>query len=312
MSGTCGHRGVVLRCGDKDLPLFRMPLQVVLLAAADTIDGGQIMPGRPRLHDEPLQGAAASLLNGLGVLETFSVGNPVLGVTEIAQKVNLHKSTVSRILTGLANAGYVERDDATGRFRLGLGLIGLSGPLLAELDVRRAAHADLEELTATTGETSTLTVWNGAEAIVVEEIPSPHQVKHTAAVGTRYNQYESSSVRAFLAQIPFAKVEQLLEAGRITRSPDSGPDGDYRQHLATVNEQGYAVNDGFTSFEEVGISAVVRDYRDEVVGCIMLAAPRSRTGPDRIAAHSDSVLATARSVSARLGHRPAVRQPADS
>ncbi|WP_345447746.1 IclR family transcriptional regulator [Arthrobacter gyeryongensis] len=289
-----------------------MPLQVVLLAAADIIDRGQIMPGRPRLNDEPLQGAAASLLNGLGVLEAFSIGKPALGVTEIAQKVNLHKSTVSRILTGLAKAGYVERDDETGRFRLGLGLIGLSGPLLAELDVRRAAHAQLEQLTATTGETSTLAVWNGAEAIVVEEIPSPHQVKHTAAVGTRYNQYESSSVRVFLAQLPFAKAEQLLEAGRITHSPESGPDGDFRQHLATVKEQGYAVNDGFTSFEEVGISAVVRDYRDEVVGCIMLAAPRSRTGSDRIAEHSDSVMAAALSVSARLGHRPAVHQPAGS
>ena len=82
-------------------------------------------------------------------------------------------------------------------------------------------------------------------------------------------------------------MEQLLEAGRITRSAESGPDGDYREHLATVKEQGYAVNDGFSSFEEVGISAVVRDYRDEVVGCITMSAPRSRTGPDRIAAHSD-------------------------
>jgi DNA-binding IclR family transcriptional regulator len=270
------------------------------------------MPGRPRLNDEPLQGAAASLLNGLGVLEAFSTGKPVLGVTEIAQKVNLHKSTVSRILTGLANAGYVERDEETGRFRLGLGLIGLSGPLLADLDVRRAAHADLEELMASTGETSSLSVWNGTESIVVEEIPSPHKVKHTAAIGTRYNQYESSSVRVFLAQLPSAQVEQLLKTGRITHAPESGPDGDYRQHLATVKEQGYAVNDGFTSPEEVGISAVVRDYRDEVVGCITLAAPRSRTGPERTDAYTGSVMAAARSVSARLGHRPTVHPSGES
>ncbi|WP_416416153.1 IclR family transcriptional regulator [Paenarthrobacter aromaticivorans] len=270
------------------------------------------MPGRPRLNEEPLQGAAASLLNGLGVLEAFSLGKPVLGVTEIAQKVNLHKSTVSRILTGLANAGYVERDEETGRFRLGLGLIALAGPLLADLDVRRAAHTDLEELAAATGETSAIVVWNGAEAIVVEEIPSPHQVKHTAAIGTRYNQYESSSVRVFLAQLPFDAVEQLLEAGRITHSAESGADGDYRGHLAVVREQGYAVNDGFSSFEEVGVSAEVRDFRDQVVGCIMLAAPRSRTGAVRIAAHVESVTAAARTVSARLGYRQRLNQPAGS
>lgn len=284
----------------------------MLLAGVDIIDRGHNMSGRPRLNDEPIQGAAASLLNGLGVLEAFSIGKPVLGVTEIAQKVNLHKSTVSRILTGLVNAGYVERDEETGRFRLGLGLIGLAGPLLAELDVRRAAHTDLEALTATTGETSALAVWNGVEAIVVEEIPSPHQVKHTAAIGTRYNHYESSSVRIFLAQLPFPEAEQLLETGRITRSPGAGPHGDYREHLATVKEQGLAVNDGFSSVEEVGISAVVRDFRDKAVGCITVKAPRSRTGPDRIAVHSDSVIAAARSVSARLGHRETIPQPAVS
>lgn len=46
----------------------------------------------------------------------------MLGVTEIEQQVNLYKSTASRILTGLAKAGYVERDEETGRFRLGLGI----------------------------------------------------------------------------------------------------------------------------------------------------------------------------------------------
>ncbi|MDJ0354662.1 MAG: IclR family transcriptional regulator [Actinomycetota bacterium] len=261
------------------------------------------MAGRPRQSDELPQGAAASLLNGLGVLEAFSIEKPVLGVTEIAQKVNLHKSTVSRILTGLATAGYVERDEETGRFRLGLGLIGLSGPLLAELDVRRAAHAELERLTELTGETSALAVWNGTEAVVVEQIPSPHQVKHTAPIGTRYNLYESSSVRTFLAELPFATAQGMLDQGLITHSLESGLGSDYLQHLTEVKKQGYAVNDGYTTFEEVGISAVVRDYRGVVVGCITTSAPRSRTGQERISLLAGLVLAAARTVSTRLGGR---------
>ncbi|MGY4858621.1 IclR family transcriptional regulator [Cryobacterium sp. AP23] len=260
------------------------------------------MAGRPRQGDDAPQGAAASLLNGLGVLEAFSIEKPVLGVTEIAQKVGLHKSTVSRILTGLAAAGYVERDEDTGRFRLGLGLIGLTGPLLAELDVRRAAHAGLEELTELTGETSALAVWNGSAAIVVEQIPSPHQVKHTASIGTRYGRFESSSVRVFLADLSPDQAAQLLEAGTVTRATDSPFAGDWRPALAQVLEQGYAVNDGFTTFEEVGVSAAVRDYRGVVVGCITTSAPRSRTGADRIEFLTGAVLDTARTVSARLGN----------
>lgn len=69
------------------------------------------MAGRPRQNNGQVQGAAASLLNGLAVLEAFTVKNSVLGVTEVAQRVGLHKSTVSRILGGLAEAGYVQRDE---------------------------------------------------------------------------------------------------------------------------------------------------------------------------------------------------------
>lgn len=68
-----------------------------------------------RTPTDKLQGAAASLLNGLVVLEAFSVAQrPLLGVTEISELVGLHTSTVSRMLTGSTEAGCVQRDDDTG------------------------------------------------------------------------------------------------------------------------------------------------------------------------------------------------------
>ena len=66
-------------------------------------------------------------------------------------------------------AGYVQRDEEQGD-RSGLGMIGLAGPLLAELSVRRAALPHLEELTQATGETAAIAVWNGSNAIVVEQM----------------------------------------------------------------------------------------------------------------------------------------------
>ena len=76
----------------------------------------------PQTTTDKPQGAAASLLNGLTVLEAFSVAKrSLLGVTEISELVGLHKSTVSRMLSGLDEAGYVQRDEETGRYRLGLG-----------------------------------------------------------------------------------------------------------------------------------------------------------------------------------------------
>lgn len=251
------------------------------------------------------QGAAASLLNGFTVLEAFSrSANPLLGVTEIAETVNLHKSTVSRMLTGLAEAGYVQRDETTGRYRLGLGMIGLAGPLLAELDIRRAAAPHLEAMTASTRETSAIVVWNGTESIVVEQFASPHQVKHSASIGTRYNLIASSSVRVFLAELPAAEADRLITAQGFGIEDYAGLEDALHQDLATTREQGYAINDGRTTIDEYGVSAPVRDYRGRIAGCITASAPRSRAihlGIQEVL--RDAVLDGASQVTARLGGR---------
>ena len=249
-------------------------------------------------RSEATQGAAASLLNGLRVLEAFRVDSPTLGVTDVAQRVGLHKSTVSRILTGLAEAGYVHRDSATGRYRLGLGVISLAGPLLAELDVRRLAQGELEELTAQTRETSALSVWNGTEAVVVEQIPSPQFVKHTAYIGTRYDRWESSSVRLFLAHLPARTVIDLLNSGRINHDETSPGAEDVEAHLRRIRIEGYALNDGLTDPQELGISVPVHNYAGSVVGCVTLSAPRARIEPEDI----PDLISAVKEVAERITH----------
>ncbi len=256
---------------------------------------------RPENGDTPA--SASALLNGLSVLQAFSMGEPVLGVTEISRLVDLHKSTVSRILATLEQAGYVERESDGGRFRLGLGLIALAGPLLADLDVRRAAHPVLQHLTARTTETSALMIWNGHEAVVVEQVASPKQVKHTAAIGTRYDTYESSSVQVFLAELPVGAVERLFERHLLGPHDPATLEG-YLDDLARVRKQGYAINNGRTSVEEVGIAAPVRDHRGVALASVLLSAPRFRVSPTMLEPLAHNVLDAAAAVSARLGRRP--------
>ena len=128
------------------------------------------------MQQQPREANGSSVIDhALAVLRCFSPEEPLLGVTDIAHRGGLHKSSVSRILATLENSDLVERDERSRRFRLGLGLITVSGPLLATLDVRRAAYAHLQELTARTGETadgraeiSAIIVPNGTEGFTVE------------------------------------------------------------------------------------------------------------------------------------------------
>ena len=253
--------------------------------------------------------AASVVSHALRVLRCFSAAEPTLGVTEIAARVGLHKSTVSRLLTTLEREDVVERDPQTRRYRLGLGLISVAGPLLAELDERRVAYPVLLELTEQTQETSALLVWNGDQAVCVEQIPSPRQIKHTTPLGTRYDTALSASVQIFLAEQPPERVRALLLSG-IVELPDPTEASIelYLESLRQVAEDGVALNYGKTSVEEVGVAAAVRDHRDQLVAAVMVAAPRYRVTPEQAELLAAATVAAAREVSQRLGAAPAARR----
>lgn len=254
------------------------------------------------MTDDPAKTAPSVLQNGISVLRAFSVDEPALGVTEISRRVDLHKSTVSRILGQLEQMDLVVRDADSGRFRLGLGLIGLAGPLLANLDVRRIAYPALEGLTGRTRETTALVVWSGNESVSVEQIPSPMQVKHTTPIGTRYATSASSSVQVFLADMPEARVRDLLARRLLHAGPhDEDSVQRYLDRLANVRTDGFAINAGETSVEELGISAPVRDHRGRTVAAILLSAPNFRISEQLRRPLAETVRDTAIAVSEQLG-----------
>lgn len=243
---------------------------------------------------------ASVIVNVLRIIRCFTVEQPQQGVTEIAEKVGLHKSSVSRILATLEQERVVQRDEETRRYRLGLGLIAVAGPLLAELDVRRVALEDLTELAELTGETSALAVWNGEATVTVEQVPSRHQIKHTSVLGSHYRTALSSTVQVLLAALDPAEAEQLVSSGTI-RLERGWTVAEYLERLAEVRTQGHALNDRATSEDEVSLAAPVHDHRGEVVAAVLLAAPFYRAGAEQLPELAARTRAAADAISRRLG-----------
>ncbi|WP_159612422.1 IclR family transcriptional regulator [Glutamicibacter sp. JC586] len=245
---------------------------------------------------------ASVIVNVLDVLRCFTVANPIVGVSEIAEQVNLHKSSVSRILATLEQERVVERDEQTRKYRLGLGLIAIAGPLLANLDVRRVAYPVLEDLRGATGETAVLNIWDGNESVSIEQLPSTRLVKHTSVMGSRYRSALSASVQIFLAYEDTAHCTDLLSQNAIDLA--GVPIKDYLKRLELVRERGYAVNYGETSADEVGVAAGIFDHRGQLVACAMTAAPYYRVDPDELETLSRQTSLAAGEISTRLGYQP--------
>lgn len=243
---------------------------------------------------------ASVIVNVLQVIRCFTVEEPVLGVTEIAARVGLHKSSVSRILATLEQEQVVEREESSRRYRLGLGLIAVAGPLLANLDVRRVAMDDLRELAESTGETAALNIWDGAAAVTVEQVPSRQQVKHTSVLGSRYATGYSASVQVYLAEEDPDAVRQLLQDGGIQFTDQPDPE-DYLRRLCEVRRLRHAVNYTETSQDEVGIAAPVHDHRGQVVASVLVAAPFYRVPQEAVESLATACRETAQRISLRLG-----------
>src|SRR5256885_1261317 len=90
-----------------------------------------------------------SLDRALEILRLLGA-EPEMRVTDLARRLEVHKSTVFRLLATLQEHGLVEQNPTTERYRLGYGLVRLAGSVVGELDLARASRPVLEELAMST------------------------------------------------------------------------------------------------------------------------------------------------------------------
>jgi IclR family acetate operon transcriptional repressor len=140
----------------------------------------------------------ASVARALALLDEVARSDSGLGVNELARRIGVNASTASRLLATLEDAGLVERSPG-GPYRLGLRLVALSDRVLGQLDVRERARPWLTWLVDETGETATLSVPGGGEAITVDFVPSSSSVVSMARVGRPSVAHATAAGKVMLA-----------------------------------------------------------------------------------------------------------------
>ena len=117
------------------------------------------------------------------VLEELAAAPGPVGTNELARRVGINASTVSRLLGTLDRAGFVEREAGGQRWQVGVRVVHLANAALARFDLRGLARPLLERLTERTGETSTLSLPANGEGVTADFVQSPHSVSSRAEIG---------------------------------------------------------------------------------------------------------------------------------
>ena len=248
--------------------------------------------------------------HAIEILRALSSETPLLGISDIASIVGLHKSTVSRTVATLEEDDLVERDAITRRIRVGPGLLSLAAPLLAGVRVVDAALPHLADLAQRSGETISLSVWDGAGAVNLEQVLGANAVKHYAAAGSRNPAHATAAGKLLLAFAPDAARERAMrrELRRFTPRTICSRAA-LLAEIAAIRRQGYAVNDGEWSLDVGAVAAPVRNESGAVIAAVTATVPIYRFGAANRRPLIDLVRDTAGKVSLRLGvARPAVNR----
>jgi IclR family transcriptional regulator, pca regulon regulatory protein len=252
-------------------------------------------------------GLSQSLERGLAILSTFTPDRPALGISELARKLTLTRSTTHRYVATLATLGYLQQDDATRKYRLGPRVLDLGFSVLGSLELRDIAAPHLRRLTDTTGHTSNLAIRDDTDVILIDRVLGRpgryHHLEFSLHVGSRIPAYCSATGKALLAFLPRPDLNQLMERiDLIQRGPRTLTDKKaLLAELDQVRRTGVAVNDEELDSALRSIAAPVRSRSGEVVAAVNVAIPWSPAAMNDLASRlGPTVQATAAEIAARL------------
>jgi DNA-binding IclR family transcriptional regulator len=209
------------------------------------------------------------------VLSALSDGP--IGVTEVAERAELAKSTAARLLASLAREGAVEQVPGQTRYRLGPRMATLSAGVAPVRNLVAIARPILEALARETGEAAGLSVPDGATVHYIDQVDSTHEVQVRDWTGTRVPMHAVSSGQVFLAHMNPTEVERYLAQPRVSFTPKTITDSSaLRDRLRQVQLDGFAwVREEFAEGLN-SVAAPVADDGGEIVAAVHLHGPSYR------------------------------------
>lgn len=261
---------------------------------------------RRRAGEHPGADGLSSVRNAARLMKVFLSREESIGVSELARRLDLAKSTVHRLLTTLASEGLIEQDSRTGGYRLGLVVFELGEAVRVHLDLHAAAGPVLAALREQTGESSQVGILDGTQVVYVDRLESSQSLRLFTETGRRVPMHCTSSGKVLLAYLSDAEREALLARlplPQLTPHTVTDPDA-LRAECERIRRRGWAeaVNE-----REVGLASVaapVRNADGVVIASVSIGAPVVRLGAPRRRELGGIVAEAGEAISRRLGWSP--------
>ncbi|WP_409464442.1 IclR family transcriptional regulator [Amycolatopsis sp. GA6-003] len=231
------------------------------------------------------------------VLEAFRPGDDALGVSELARRTGLAKTTVHRLAGHLADTGLLERDGTS--VRLGLRLFEIGQLAVRRRGLVEAARPYLADLREATRNTVHLAVLEGTEVVYLDVLRGPDAPDLPSRTGGRFPAHATGVGKAILSRSPDDVVTRVIDAGlpRVSSRTITAP-GLLRRQLARIREDGIAFEREESGVGVVCAASPLVDANGLAVAAVSISGWATRMRTERVAPAVRTVaLALSRTVS---------------
>ena len=217
-----------------------------------------------------------------------------LGLTDIAKRVGLHKSTVHRLLASLESRGFVRRDSHSEMYQLGWRILQLASHVHHSEDISIVLLPLMIELRNFLGETISLYIREGAERIRIQAVEGTQAVRRVANIGHRFPLYIGASGKIFLA---YSDPSLLEELKRNKTFPEGFSFEELSRQLSAIVEQGYAVSIQERELGAAAVAVPIFDRSHQVIAALSVSGPVDRYDDQNVAQFAKEATAFAKNMS---------------
>lgn len=244
-----------------------------------------------------------SIDRALDIIEVLAEEQDGLGVTELANRVKLHKSTAHRLLSTLVRRNYVEKTEA-GMYRIGLKLIEAVSCHINSLELQTEARPYIVDIISHLGLTSHLGILDGRDVVYIEKMDVISTVKMYSQIGARVHAYCSALGKCLLSSYSKQELDFLMKEcsfRKLTPNTIASME-DFHEEMAKVRRQGWALDDEEFEIGYRCIGAPVYDYRGDVIAAISASGDIRILKDDRIEDTAEYVKQVAKKLSRSMGY----------
>lgn len=241
----------------------------------------------------------------LAILDCFSDANPYLGVTEISQKIGLHKSTVHSLLVTMEDAGYISQNLETGKYFLTYHLFKLGSIVLNNISIKSMALPYMTELCKSTGESVSLNICHKMRRVVLAVVENPAPIRLFLREGQELYLHASAAGKILLAGMENDTIKCFAENGGLEAvTPNTITDfGELMVELEKVRDQGYALCNGEGYWEAGSVGTAIYDHQGKIIASLAIYGPLLHYRGTQLDTFIEETKACAAKISALCGYR---------